>query len=272
MPVRKTSVDDLRQLLTKLGVGQGDTVMVHSAVFTLGLIEDGLDGMYRAFRSVIGESGTLIVPTFTYSYRRGTVFDIRHSKPFKSIGVFAEHVLTLEDSFRSSDPLFSMAAVGPRAEVLMNRHGHNSFGKGSTYEKIFDTDALIVAIGITYDTGITAFLHLERLARVDYRREERFDGTSIGYDGSEYQDWAIHFVRDEERFPLAKRNRGPIGQAMEELGVSIAYKFGSGNHFALRCQPFAKYVLSELESDPYAMMINTTPSSSEARKPEIIDK
>ena len=256
MPLRKTSIRELEDLLSTLGVGDGDIVMVHSAVFTLGHIESGPSGLYHAFRNLLGDEGTLIVPTFTYSFRRDQVFDVRNTPVGAEIGAFAEYVRKLPGATRSTDPLFSMAAIGPQAEALMKRTSHNCFGEGSIYEKIFAVDTLFVALGITYSTGLAAFMHLERLAGVDYRREMRFDGLSIGYDGKPYDDWVIHFARDEERYPSAYTNRDPLGYRMEELGISKAVDLGSGHHIALRAQPFAKYVLAELARDPHVMLVN----------------
>ena len=256
MPVRTTSIQELEDLLSTLGVCAGATVMVHSAVFTLGRIESGLSGLYQAFRNLLGDEGTLIVPTFTYSFRRDQVFDVRNTSAAAEIGVFSEYVRDLRGVIRSPDPLFSMAAIGPEAASLMERPSHNCFGAESIYEKLFAADTLFAALGITYNTGLAAFMHLERLGGVSYRREMRFDGLSIGYDGKPFEDWAVHFAWDEKRYPRRYRDRDPIGLRMEKLHISKAVDFGSGHHFALRAQPFADYVLSELARDPHVMLVN----------------
>ena len=230
--------------------------MLHSAVFTLGLIEKDLAGLYQAIRNLLGDAGTLIVPTFTYSFRRNQVFDIRHTPAPTEIGVFAEYVRKLPGAVRSADPLFSMAAIGPHAATLMERSSHNCFGVGSVYEKIFGVDAMFVGIGITYSTGLACFMHVERMANVDYRRDTRFSGQSIGYDGHIYDDWSIHFARDENRYPTAHTNRDPLGHRMEDRGISRGLDFGSGHHVAFHAQVFAEYVLSELARDPTVMLVD----------------
>jgi aminoglycoside 3-N-acetyltransferase len=254
--MKKTSISELSDLFAALGVGDGDVVMLHSTVFTLGLIEDGLLGLYEALQNRLGVSGTLIVPTFTYSFRRQQIFDVRNTPVGAEIGAFAEFVRKLPGVIRSADPLFSMSAVGPQAEKLMTRTSHECFGQGSIYEKLFDVNALFIALGITYSTGITAFMHLECLANVDYRCKMRFDGMSIGYDGIEYPDWALHFARNEARYPFSCTNRDPLGYRMEQVGISKAMDFGSGHHMALRAQPFQDYVLSELARNPHSMLID----------------
>ena len=257
MGLRKTSIKDLEGLLSSLGVEPGKVVMLHSTVFTLGLIEKGLAGLYQALRNLLGDAGTLIAPTFTYSFRRNQVFDIRHTPAPAEIGVFSEYVRKLPGTVRSADPLFSMAAIGPHATNLMERSSHNCFGMGSIYEKIFAVDALFVGLGITYSTGLACFMHLERMANVDYRREIRFSGQSIGYDGDIYDDWAIHFARDENRYPTAHTDRDPLGHRMEERGISKGFDFRSGHHVAFHAQVFEEYVLSELAKDPTVMLVDS---------------
>jgi len=254
--IRNTSINEIKELLNSLEVEKGDIVMVHSSIFTLGIIEKGLSGLYQAFREALGENGTLIVPTFTYSFRRNKIFDVRNTPTGAEIGAFSEYVRKLPESIRSTDPLFSMAAIGPKAEYLMKRKSHRCFGQDSIYNKIFDANALFVALGITYSTGITAFLHLECIAGIDYRKETKFDGQSIGYDGEIYDDWAIHFARNEEQYPLAYTNRDPLGNKMEKLGISKAVDFGSGHHIALRAKPFKEFVLTELKKNPHLMLVN----------------
>ena len=254
MGIQKTSLHELKSLLSSLGVGEGKTIMVQSAVFTLGVIETGLTGLYRVFRELLGESGTLIVPTFTYSFRRNEIYDVRFSKSPKEIGAFSEYVRTLPNAVRSVDPLFSMAGVGPDAVKLLDRTSHNCFGMGSIYDNLFAANTLFVGLGVTYSTGLPCFMHLERLAKVDYRCEMRVEGRSIGYDGNVYDDWAIHFARDEARYPLRHTNREPLGSQLEELNISTAVDFGSGHHMAFKAEPFAEFVLSQLAQNPHVML------------------
>ena len=254
MPLRKTSIAELTDLFSALGAKAGDTAVLHSALFTLGRIENGLAGLYEALRATVGDEGTIVVPTFTFSFRRGEVFDVRSSPVKADLGAFPEHVRLRDDAIRSLDPYLSMAAIGPRAEALMERRGHDTLGAGSTFELLFEDDCIFLAVGITYSTGLAAFMHLERLAEVDYRIPMRFEGKSAGYDGVMYDDYVIHFVRDESRFPYHCMDRGPRGRKMEEAGVSTAVDLGSGHHFALRAGPFMDYVLAGLRKDPYCMI------------------
>jgi aminoglycoside 3-N-acetyltransferase len=249
----KTSEEDIRILLDNLGVKNNDIVMIHSALYTLGHIENGADGFYRTLRKQIGKDGTIIVPTFTYSFRRNQIFDVRRTKVPNEIGVFSEFVRNRENVVRSPDPLFSMAAEGPKAEGLMKRESICSFGENSIYKKIFQENILIIGFGISYSTGFAAFMHLEKLAAVDYRYNLELKGVSIDENGNKYNDKAIHFARNEELYPNGKTNREPIGHAMEKAGISRCINYGSGKHIAIRTNSFEDFVLNKLSKKPHVM-------------------
>jgi len=254
----KTSQKDIKLLLNDLGVKSDDVVMIHSALYTMGHIENGANGFYQALRNQVGENGTIIVPTFTYSYRRNQIYDIRKTKAPNEIGVFSEFVRNRGHAVRSADPLFSMAAEGPKAENLMKRDSLYCFGANSIYEKIFQENAVILGFGISYSTGLAAFMHLEKLAKVDYRYDLEFKGVSIDHDGNKYNDKAIHYARNEELYPYGKTDRERIGAAMERYGVATRIDYGSGKHIALRTREFKDFVLTQLNKEPH-IMFNTTP-------------
>lgn len=252
--MRWTSAADVADLVRALGARRGDTLVVHSALFTFGILEDGTEGFHRALASVVGPDGTIVVPTFTWSFRRGEIFDIKHSPAARSVGTYAEHVRRRSGTIRSADPLFSMAAAGPEAHDLMRRTTINCFGPGSIFERLFDRDVLILGLGITYSTGISPFMHLERLAAVPYRHELLLEGTSRDWDGREHPDRAMHFARDEVNFAGFRTNRDPLGRRMEERRVSECVERGGYRHIGLRARPFAEFVLGALARDPFVML------------------
>ena len=67
----------------KVGLKKGDIAMVHSDLRTFGKIGDVTDKerfiglILNAFLNVLGKEGTLVVPTYTYSFCRNQVFDVK---------------------------------------------------------------------------------------------------------------------------------------------------------------------------------------------------
>jgi aminoglycoside 3-N-acetyltransferase len=194
--MKKTSKYEVRTLLDDLGISTGDKLFIHAFLPSLGRVEGGVPTILEAILECLGSSGTLIVPTFTASYRREEVYDVSNSKSFN--GAFSEYVRTLPSSIRSLDPLFSMSAIGKDSEYLMSRSSKNCFGHDSIYEKLFFENTKFLGFGIQWNQGYSFFMHLERLAKVPYRKDKVFYGNTCLKSGIMINDEATHFIRRED--------------------------------------------------------------------------
>ena len=74
------------------------------------------------------------------------------------------------------------------------------FWRKSVFDKLFEKNILVINLGISYTTGLTAFLHLEKKANVFYRHDKLFKGKTIDYKGQKILDSAIHFIKREKIF------------------------------------------------------------------------
>jgi aminoglycoside 3-N-acetyltransferase len=172
------TVDSLAAAMRKVGLRRGDRVFTHSNIGFLGYPDIGWDAesMCRAvslaFRSVIGPEGTLVVPTFTYSWCRGEDFDPLVSP--STCGLFSEWFRRQPGIVRSQDPIFSVAAEGQDAVPLCSDYDGECFGEDSIWRRLIDTDALILNINL--DAGSTFLHYLERRAHVRYRYNKLFAG------------------------------------------------------------------------------------------------
>ena len=64
--------------LRELGIREGKSVLIHASLRAVGEIEGGAETLVAAFRETLGESGTLLVPSFTIQ-RRDPVSREEHS-------------------------------------------------------------------------------------------------------------------------------------------------------------------------------------------------
>ena len=190
-----TSKYEIRKILEDLGITEGDKLFIHAFLPSLGIVQGGISTILDAILECLGKEGTLIVPTFTASYRRNEVYDVINSKSFN--GAFSEYVRKLPNSVRSLDPLFSMSAIGKDSEYLMHRRSYNCFGIGSIYEKLFIENTKFLGFGIQWNQGYSFFMNLERLAKVPYRQDKVFYGTTRLKSGIISQSEAVHFIRRE---------------------------------------------------------------------------
>jgi len=55
---------DIANALRDMGLKNGDTVMLHSSMLSIGNVDGGADAVVDAFLDTVGPQGTLMVPVF----------------------------------------------------------------------------------------------------------------------------------------------------------------------------------------------------------------
>ena len=115
----RLSADRFVSAFRSLGVGEGDVLMVHAC---FDVVEPaGTDAvrverarmLLDALRSVVGDAGTILVPTYTFSFCRGEPFDVERTPtpggPWSDSAEFLELVRRSPGAVRSRDPIHSVA-------------------------------------------------------------------------------------------------------------------------------------------------------------------
>ena len=225
---------DLIDAFKKAGIRTGDTVFSHSNIGFFGISEKGLsrENMFRtvltAFQEVLGPGGTLVVPTFTYSFCRGQEFDPEKSP--STCGLFTEMFRQMPQALRSQDPIFSVSAIGPKAKSLTENVPEDCFGKESFWELLLQNDGLIC--NLNFDAGSTFIHYVERRLDVPYRFLKRFDGILIR-DGQKIPKAAYHFCRDLsnpklkarfELFDFIGREKGLVKTSFAGRGAVVVIR------------------------------------------------
>lgn len=190
----ETSEEDLGALWEALGVSTGDTIFVHSFLPCLGRLTGGIESVKETLLSAVGPTGNLIVPTFSYSIFRGECFDVQVTP--SRVGALGDSIRTDRRAVRSADPAFSMAAIGPLADSVLDRTSTHAFGCGTIYDRLMSLNTRAILSGVGYE-ALSLFMHIERLISVPYRYEKRFAGRTRNR-GREYDDELVHFVRRDD--------------------------------------------------------------------------
>ncbi|SDW15116.1 aminoglycoside 3-N-acetyltransferase [Marininema mesophilum] len=178
---RSSLAEDLRQL----GLLEGDRVIVHTSLSSLGWVCGGAVTVIQALMDVITSHGTLIMPT-----QSPTLSDPVHweappvpeewhpiiraempaydpaTTPTQGMGQVAEIFRSWPGTLRSSHPKVSFAAWGKGAEEVVALHSlDNSMGEESPLAYLYKGNAAVLLLGADYDTN-TSF-HLAEY-RVNY--------------------------------------------------------------------------------------------------------
>ena len=177
---------DFELALQSVGICKGDTVFCHSNVGYLGYPEgvtskqQSLELILSTFLNLLGSQGTLVVPTFTYSFGKGENFNVNDTA--SDCGMFSEYIRTNPLSVRSNDPSVSVSAIGKYASFLTNKVSENAYDEGSAFSRLVQLKAKV--LNINFDAGSTLLHFFERVHNVSYRFDKTFHGKK--FDGKSY--------------------------------------------------------------------------------------
>jgi aminoglycoside 3-N-acetyltransferase len=215
--------------LLAVGLKAGDTVFCHSNIGFFG-IPEGIPSketafkiFLKAFQEVLTPKGTLVVPTFTYSFARNEIFDRKHS-PSKC-GVFAEMLRELPKSVRSNDPMFSVAAIGARAHELTRDLPPECFGQNCFWDRFLKAQGIIC--NLNFDAGSTFIHYVEKYFQVPYRYDKVFSGT-FRENGYECTGEVIFFCQKNLNDVSTTAAFETFDRFARQLGIVRTRKIGRG--------------------------------------------
>ena len=189
---------DLLAALKSAGIKRGDLLFVHASLDVLGVVRDCATAhdrcgmVLRSVRNAIGETGTLIIPTYTFSFCRRQRFDVAESVteggPWSASADFLEYVRLQPDAMRSSDPIHSVAAIGPTARQLVQDLPSTCFGPGSLQHRLRRAGGKICMIGLDLHES-TMVHHAEVMSAVPFRYKKLFTGEIVQQGISRREGW-----------------------------------------------------------------------------------
>lgn len=169
---------DVLESLRKIGLSEGQNVMVHTSLSSLGFVCGGAQIIIEALTEIVGKNGTIMMPTQTWKNLDPTAgvhweepeewWDLirenwpaynKDITPTNTMGAVSEMFRSWPGAVRSNHPARSVAAWGKNAEYLTKEHDlSNIFGEGSPIGKLYDLDGYVLLIGVDYDKNTS--LHL----------------------------------------------------------------------------------------------------------------
>ena len=218
----KTIANNLR----RLGIENGDILLVHSSLSSMGFVIGGAEAVVWALLQAVGENGTLIMPSHTTQICDPTDLNTpppskwhelirREMPPYNPLttqtagmGKIAETFRTFPNTLRSKHPQMSFCANGKYAREITEEHVLTpQFGMSTPLGKLYDLKAKILLLGVYYN--VCTCLHLsETLSGLIPFNDE--NGTAIIKNGK--REWIVYNdidCWDTNYF-------GKIGEAFEE--------------------------------------------------------
>ena len=238
-------VCDLLDALRELGIRRGDTICVHSQIYSLGkagmLRNDYLNMILKVLKEAVGENGTIIMPAFSYSFCDKQIFDVQESK--STVGILTEFFRNSEGVSRTVHPIFSFSVWGRRKKEFLNI-GLDAFSMDSVYGKMIQGNDKMVLLGA--DKGYTIYYLAEESVGVSHRFFKYFSG--IVRDGEKEYDMTVpYYVRHLDK--RSEEDPQKVSEYLLKKGIEARVPFGWGNISSFQCKNMYESIVEKIKED-----------------------
>jgi aminoglycoside 3-N-acetyltransferase len=243
--------EDIISGFKELGITEGDVLLVHSSFKSFGGVEGGPQTVIKALLDVIGKKGTLVMPTFNFSFceeynKTGKGYFDADKTP-SNMGILTELVRKMPGVKRSAIPIYSVAVYGHLVDELSSVSDHNVFGKESIFGKLHRLNAKILIIGLTYNKSFTFVHYVEQQEGCDYRHPKDFTGYIVA-NGRKHEDTFTMLVRDLDKKVLTSVD--PMGEVLEKQGVVKIKKIGQSVVKVMKTKDVYDIIAKKMKNNP----------------------
>ena len=219
-------------------IKEGDCVYVVSDILDLAkaYLKRGqkldLDKLTECLQKLVGETGTLLLPTFNWDFCKGVDFDY-YKTPGRT-GALPKAALKRKDFARTAHPIYSFAVWGKYKDELLQNNSIDSFGPGTIFEQMYNWNAKILVIGLTPLQSVTYVHHVEQMTGVPYRYHKEFTAGYTDADGVYEQRTYRMYVRDLDMDPQYANAFQAMSDIMQNQGlVKTGYYDGVPSHLMM---------------------------------------
>lgn len=231
--------DQILSSLRFMGIREGDVLLVHSALTSIGYVEGGADAVIDALMAAVGRSGTLVMSTLT-----GWASSFDPEKTPSAVGIISEVFRRRPGVLRSLHPVHSVAACGARAEEIVKGHERcaTGCGEGTPYMKIIQLGGKVMLLGVDMDRN-TMMHTLEEAAGVQYLLELEIPAPNY----PPYNGKGTFVLR---KFPPGHRDFLRITPDLRKAGVMKEGRIGKAVTKVMEAKGLFEVGLRILKEDP----------------------
>lgn len=182
---------ELADAFAAIGIAHGDDVIIHSAYRSLQPFDGSPVDVVAALRSVIGDGGNIMLPTFNYSRPLPEPYYDRDETPART-GAVVELGRKLPGAVRSLHPTHSVAVIGPDAEALTKDHlKTRAFGIGSPIDLLAKRGGKILLVGVANTSNSTLHVAEEHAGLPKQMRPDAPPTAKVLMPGGEVIDHVL---------------------------------------------------------------------------------
>ncbi|MBN8703411.1 MAG: AAC(3) family N-acetyltransferase [Bacteroidetes bacterium] len=227
------SQKQLEEDLAAIGLQKGDSVIVHSSLRKIGVVQGGAQAVIDALLNVLTPNGTLLCPTSTanklykHYLEENPVFDVRNTPSL--YGTITETFRKMPGVKRSIHPTESVAAKGPLASYFVEEHFNQltPYNDKSPFYKLCLKNGKILLLGVKVEVCINLHVVEDLLPSYmpDVYYPKNFKANVIDYEGVRHTvDTKVH---DPKYAYIRKPNS--LQRYFDEAGIIKHGKIGNAD-------------------------------------------
>lgn len=251
---------DLANAFASIGLQEGDVVYLSTQLYGIGPLdrvstrEEYLEAVYSALRFVIGDRGTLVVPTFSQQVGRfGLPFILEETTSLT--GIFGEYVRLHPTSVRSLHPVFSVTAIGPLAHDICSDISPVAFGTDSSFDRMVRANAKAVCLGFDYYSGhiVSLMHHVETMFAVPYYYNKLVESPVYAHGSLVGKPFVINvkYLEMDCNFDYSR-----YIDSLAQNGSIRSAKVGRGDFYAVDARVMFETGIRLLKEDMYAFLLH----------------
>jgi len=211
----------------------------------------GVDDPYGfIFNELTKRFQSIMTPGFTPSFKKTGLYHKELSKP--EYGSFAKNFLN-DATYRTDDPAYSLLVYGKYD--LTGCNTKESFGKGSSFEKIDKDNILNINIGTKWLVSSQAH-YIEYKNMVPYIKKETHEGI-IYYNSTEHEKTSVTTYKNIHWFNKYLSiiwNRGKMLKDMLKSDIIEYHNINGLKIFIFRSGDLKQFLDEKIKKDPYYLI------------------
>ena len=250
-------------------IAENSLVWLHSGMVGLGLIQDGVNTITEAFSRILPK-GALVIPSFTYSWCNGNVYDSSTTE-CPDMGGYGKVAWKDKRFKRNSNPNFAIAVMDQTPDklvenaLLLDETKWTCFGDGSVFDQMYRLSAempgQVILLGGAHNNVVfrSTFLHyVEEKVAVPYRYHKAFKNPQ---NSKETVDQLVRFMSKDEykningdkcstySFPIEEKYL-KLGEDLIKNKMILQSSFGYSMTRAVSILKFCNWLEDKLKQEP----------------------
>ena len=244
MHTKNSLIRDIEQS----GIRKNGTLLIHSSMKAVGVVEGGGDTVLDAFIDYMKE-GLLLFPTHSWSDKnlRDGIYDPKTEA--SCVGILPNLFMKRTGAVRSMHPTHSVTAMGSRAKTYVQRDSdvYTPCPRNGCFGGLYDENAQLLFLGATLKTN--TFIHsIEEWLNIPDRINPQSRKIKLLFEDGDVKE--IDFYGHYSTRGDVSKNYDKLLIPMLHMGIAKEVKIGDALSHVVEVKPMTDWVVGLLKENP----------------------